>query len=127
MREVVDFPDAQLAALDAWRVGRGMSRAEAIKQAVSRLLERFTSDGQLQAEYVSLDNAHQQLQVQLDQILALLRGMSQSETPTDTAALAHLKQGLGRAAHEAAFGLWKARPLDGLAEQERLRAEWDDR
>jgi hypothetical protein len=62
MREVVDLPDEQLAALDSWRATRGMSRAEAIKQAL-----------------------------------------------------------------EATFGLWKARLLDGLAEQERLRAEWDDR
>jgi len=28
---------------------------------------------------------------------------------------------------DAAFGLWRGRSLDGLSEQERLRAEWDDR
>jgi hypothetical protein len=83
MREVVDLPEAQLAALDAWRATRGMSRAEAIKQAVNVLIKQSTPDDQFQAEQLT-----------------------------------------GRA---AAFGLWKGRPLDGLAEQERLRAEWDDR
>lgn len=27
---------------------------------------------------------------------------------------------------EAAFGLWRDQPIDGLAWQERLRAEWDE-
>jgi hypothetical protein len=86
MREVVELPEAQLAALDAWRATRGMSRAEAIQQAVNVLIEQSTPHDQLPAELLA-----------------------------------------GRAAVEAAFGLWNGRPLDGLAEQERLRAEWDDR
>ena len=32
-----------------------------------------------------------------------------------------------RASMEAAFGVWSDRVVDGLAEQERLRAEWDRR
>lgn len=78
MREVVELSDAQLAALDAWRVARGMSRAEAIEQAVKGLIEPLTRESR-------------------------------------------------RVVVEAAFGLWKTRTLDGLAEQERLRSEWNDR
>lgn len=129
MREVVDLPDAQLAALDAWRVARGMSRAEAIEQAVKGLVERGAPDGEPQAEYAELDEHRRDMQVQshFDEILTLLRAVSRSEVPTDAAALAQLKQAISRMVVKSAFGLWKARALDGLAEQERLRAEWDDR
>lgn len=73
MRTIIEIPLEQLTALDAWREARGLSRAEAIRQAIGQLLatERSRAD-------------------RLD----------------------------------AAFGLWRARPVDGLAEQERLRAEW---
>lgn len=76
VRTIIELPDEQLRALDAWRYTRGLSRAEAVRRAVANLLE-------------------DQTQVQ--------------------------------AAVDAAFGIWSHRALDGLAEQERLRAEWDDR
>ena len=76
MRTIVDLPEDQLAALDAWREARGVSRAEAVRRAVAKLLDT--------------DDAREE-------------------------ALA------------AAWGLWKARAVDGLAAQERLRGEWDDR
>jgi metal-responsive CopG/Arc/MetJ family transcriptional regulator len=74
MRTIIDLPEEQLSALDAWRLARGVSRAEAVRRAVARLLD--------------------------DELAR-------------------------RAAVAAAFGLWKGR--DGLVDQERLRAEWDDR
>ncbi len=57
----------------------------------------------------------------------LPRGISRAEAVRR--AVAHLLQdeAQARAAVDAAFGLWSDRQLDGLAEQERLRAEWDDR
>lgn len=76
MRTIIDLPENQILALDAWRLARGLSRAEAVRRAVARLLG---------------DQAEHQ-----------------------TAA-------------EAAFGLWQGRGVDGLAEQEQLRSEWDDR
>lgn len=76
MRTIIDLPDDQLHALDAWRRPRGLSRAEAVRRAVTTLLER-----EVQA----------------------------------------------RASVEAAFGLWRDRAVDGLAEQERLRQEWEER
>ena len=76
MRTIIELPEDQLRALDAWRSPRGISRAEAVRRAVAHLLE--------------------------------------DEAQT-------------RAAVDAAFGLWSDRQLDGLAEQDRLRAEWDDR
>ena len=76
MRTIIELPEEQLRALDAWRQVRGISRAEAVRRAVANLLE-------------------------------------------DEAQV--------RAAVDAAFGLWSDRSLDGLAEQERLRAEWDER
>jgi Arc/MetJ-type ribon-helix-helix transcriptional regulator len=76
MRTIIDLPEDQLAALDAWRAARGVSRAEAVRRAVATLLD------------------------------------------TDVAR---------EAARDAAWGLWKARAVDGLAEQERIRSEWDDR
>ncbi len=39
MRTIIDLPDDQLAALDAWRVAHGVSRAEAVRRAVARLLD----------------------------------------------------------------------------------------
>lgn len=55
------------------------------------------------------------------------RGLSRAEAVRR--AVAHLLQHEvdARAAATAAFGLWRERALDGLAEQERLRAEWADR
>jgi Arc/MetJ-type ribon-helix-helix transcriptional regulator len=38
MRKIVDLPEEQLTALDAWRSVRGVSRAEAIRRAVASLL-----------------------------------------------------------------------------------------
>lgn len=76
MRTIVDLPEDQLAALDAWREARGVSRAEAVRRAVAKLLDT--------------DDAREQ-------------------------------------ALDAAWGLWKARAVDGLTAQERLRGEWDDR
>ena len=76
MRTIIELPEEQLRALDAWRQARGISRAEAVRRAVANLLQ-------------------------------------------DEAQV--------RAAVHAAFGVWSTRALDGLAEQERLRAEWDAR
>ena len=76
MRTIIEIPDEQLRALDAWRRTRGMTRAEAVRRAVAGLL--------------------------------------QDEDEVRTAV-------------ESAFGLWRGRDIDGLAEQDRLRAEWDDR
>lgn len=76
MRTIIEIPDEQLRALDAWRRTRGMTRAEAVRRAVAGLL--------------------------------------QDEDEVRTAV-------------ESAFGLWRGRGIDGLAEQDRLRAEWDDR
>ncbi len=39
MRTIVDLPEDQLAALDAWREARGVSRAEAVRRAVAKLLD----------------------------------------------------------------------------------------
>ncbi|MDP2313435.1 MAG: ribbon-helix-helix protein, CopG family [Pseudomonadota bacterium] len=39
MRTIIDLPDDQLAALDAWRVAHGVSRAEAVRRAVAKLLD----------------------------------------------------------------------------------------
>lgn len=38
MRTIIDIPPNQLSALDSWSQARGISRAEAIRQAVARLL-----------------------------------------------------------------------------------------
>ena len=76
MRTIIEIPDEQLRALDAWRLTRGMTRAEAVRRAVAGLL--------------------------------------QDEEEVRTAV-------------DSAFGLWRGRDIDGLAEQDRLRAEWDDR
>lgn len=76
MRTIIELPEEQLVALDAWRRARGISRAEAVRRAVAHLLE----------------------------------GEAEARTAVD-----------------AAFGLWRGRGLDGLEEQERLRAEWDER
>lgn len=53
------------------------------------------------------------------------RGISRAEAVR--LAVANLLEGAARArtSMEAAFGLWSDRQLDGLAEQERVRAEWD--
>jgi hypothetical protein len=95
VREVVDLPDAQLAALDAWRATRGMSRAEAIKQAVTEFITQLVTEIEIITQ-----RSDSQPQAHIDELGPSL---------------------------DAAFGLWKTRPLDGLAEQERLRAEWDER
>mgnify|MGYP002632820227 CR=1 FL=1 len=76
MRTIIELPEEQLRALDAWRQVRGISRAEAVRRAVATLLG-------------------DEIQV--------------------------------RAAVDAAFGLWSHRSVDGLAEQDRLRAEWEER
>lgn len=107
-----------------------MSRAEAIEEAVKGLVERGDPSDEPQAEHAQLDDSHQreaQVHAHLDEVLALLRAVSRTESLTDAAVLAQLKQVISRMVVDSAFGLWKARALDGLAEQERLRAEWDDR
>ncbi len=38
MRTIIELPEDQLRALDAWREARGISRAEAVRRAVSNLL-----------------------------------------------------------------------------------------
>ena len=45
MRTVVELPDDQLAALDAWCEADGVSRAEALRQAIARLLSEETTPG----------------------------------------------------------------------------------
>jgi hypothetical protein len=40
MRTIIDVPETQLEALDAWCRLEGVSRAEAIRRAVDVLLER---------------------------------------------------------------------------------------
>jgi len=72
MRTIIELPAAQLSALDTWCRRDGISRAEAIRQAVA---------------------AHLRLE--------------RSRTP------------------DPAFGLWKDRPVDGLAYERRMRREWD--
>ncbi len=39
MRTIIDLPNDQLAALEAWRAANGVSRAEAVRRAVARLLD----------------------------------------------------------------------------------------
>jgi metal-responsive CopG/Arc/MetJ family transcriptional regulator len=38
MRTIIELSPEQLRALDAWRNERGVSRAEAVRQAIARLL-----------------------------------------------------------------------------------------
>ncbi len=76
MRTIIELPEDQLTALDAWRSVRGVSRAEAIRRAVSSLL--------------ASDDAR-------------------------------------REALAATRGLWAGSDEDGLAYQQRLRGEWEDR
>jgi metal-responsive CopG/Arc/MetJ family transcriptional regulator len=45
MRTVVELPDDQLAALDAWCEAHGVSRAEALRQAIARLLREEATPG----------------------------------------------------------------------------------
>jgi len=75
MRTIVELADEQVSDLDAWRRGRGISRAEAIRRAIAALLR---------SAHVRRDG------------LALTQG------------------------------LWAEQGGDGLADQERLRAEWDE-
>lgn len=42
MRTIIELPEEQLHALDAWRQARGISRAEAVRRAVTNLLEDAT-------------------------------------------------------------------------------------
>ena len=76
MRTIIDIPPTQLSALDSWSQARGISRAEAIRQAVARLLAA-ENDRKLAVDKTS--------------------------------------------------GMWSARRDDGLAAQEALRSEWDER
>ncbi len=39
MRTIIELPPDQLAALDVWRASRGVSRAEAVRRAVAKLLD----------------------------------------------------------------------------------------
>jgi Arc/MetJ-type ribon-helix-helix transcriptional regulator len=47
MRTIIDLPEDQIRAIDAWRKTRGVSRAEAIRQAVSKLLTDAETRGVL--------------------------------------------------------------------------------
>ena len=38
MRTIIELPEEQVRALDAWREQRGLSRAEAVRRAVAELL-----------------------------------------------------------------------------------------
>jgi hypothetical protein len=76
MRTIIDIPPKQLSALDSWSRARGISRAEAVRQAVACLLA------------------------------------AEDERPL---------------AVDRTAGLWRDRERDGLAAQEALRAEWDER
>ncbi len=38
MRTIIDLSEDQLAALDAWRLPQGLSRAEAVRRAVARMV-----------------------------------------------------------------------------------------
>jgi hypothetical protein len=40
MRTIVELPEEQLQALDAWCAGEGVSRAEGVRRAVSHYLVR---------------------------------------------------------------------------------------
>lgn len=67
-----------------------------------------------------------------DQLRALdawrrARGVSRAEAVRRAVAILLEDEARARAAVEAAFGIWRDRAVDGLAEQERIRAEWDDR
>lgn len=55
------------------------------------------------------------------------RGMSRAEAVGRAVANLLGAEVRGHAAIEAAFGLWSDRATDGLTEQDRLRAEWDER
>lgn len=50
MRTIVDLPPDQLRALDAWRKAHGVSRAEAVRRAVARLLEADDQRGAIFAK-----------------------------------------------------------------------------
>ncbi|MEQ1761487.1 MAG: ribbon-helix-helix protein, CopG family [Vicinamibacterales bacterium] len=71
MRTIIELPPAQLEALGRFCDREGISRAEAIRRAVTALIEK---------------------------------------NPTS--------------APSRAFGLWRRKPVDGLAYQRRLRREW---
>ena len=74
MRTIVDLPAEQVESLDEWCRREGVSRAEAVRQAVA----------------------------------------------------AHLRKNHTSGASRA-FGIWRDVAEDGLAYQERLRREWDER
>lgn len=57
----------------------------------------------------------------------LARGISRAEAVRRAVAVLLDEQVDVRASVDAAFGIWSGRAVDGLAEQQRLRAEWDDR
>ena len=72
VRTIIDLPDDQLEALADLCRREGVSRAEAIRQAIAHYMQsRRTADG------------------------------------------------------GPAFGLWRTRPIDGLAYERRLRDEWE--
>jgi hypothetical protein len=71
MRTIIELPETQLDALDAWCRREGISRAEAIRRAIASHLHEARTGGD-----------------------------------------------------RPAFGLWRTRPVDGLAYERRLRDEW---
>lgn len=74
MRTIVELPAEQVESLDEWCRQEGVSRAEAVRRAVTEHLRQHHTGGS-----------------------------------------------------KRAFGLWKDVAEDGLAYQERLRSEWDER
>lgn len=74
MRTIIDLTTSQIDALDRWRKREGVSRAEAIRRAVTAHVQGHAQDDARQA-----------------------------------------------------FGLWKARPVEALAYQEKRRREWNAR
>jgi Ribbon-helix-helix protein, copG family len=63
-------------------------------------------------------------EAQLDALDAICRREGISRAEAIRRAVAQHIQHERRAAGDPAFGLWRAKPIDGLAYQRRLRQEW---
>ena len=72
------------------------------------------------------------IELPTDQLRALdawreARGLSRAEAVRRAVASLLADEAQARVAVDAAFGIWSSRGVDGLAEQERLRKDWDGR